>query len=329
MPKSIKAVLMTYRRDDAHLALGESFPEIALEIVWSPEEMAAALPGAEIALLNNRICTPELGAVVRVHGRNLRWIQFISSGIERAFEMGLPSGVRVTNARGVKSPTLAEHAMTMLLAVARRVPDCVDARKRREWIRLTIHSLMWGAEGKTLAVIGMGSIGHEIARKAKAFDMHVIGVSREGKPGGDFDEVLPRSKLKEALARADAAVVCLPSDAETYRLIGRDELAALGPKGFLVNVARGEIVDEAVLVEALRARRIAGAALDVTDPEPPAPESPLWTLDNVLISPHVAGGGSTGYERFRALFAANLERYRAGKPLLNVVALPERQAVGT
>lgn len=328
MTDKIKAVLMTYRRDDAHLRLGECFPELALKVAWSPEEMAAALPGTEIALLNNRICTPELGKVVRTHGQDLRWIQFISSGIERAFEMGLPPSIAITNARGVKSPTLAEHAMTMLLALARRVPDFVDARKRREWIRLRVHSQMWGAEGKTLAVIGMGSIGHEIARKAKAFDMHVIGVSRKGKPGGHFDEVLPRAKLKDVLSRADAAVVCLPSDAETYHLIGKDELDALGPKGFLVNVARGEIVDEAALAEALAARRIAGAALDVTDPEPPAPDSPLWTFDNVLISPHVAGGGSTGFERFRALFAENLELYRAGKPLLNLVATPERQAVG-
>lgn len=314
--------MMTYRHDDVHLQLGNHFPGIGMQAAWSEDEMAAILPGADIAILNNRICTPELGEVLREHGRDLKWIQFISSGIERGIEMGLPD-VPVTNATGVKSPALAEHAITLLLALGRRVPDFVEARKRRSWIRLDVHSKMWCAEGKTLAVIGMGSIGRQVARKAKAFDMHVIGVSRAGQAGGDFDEVVPRERLNETLARADAAVICLPSDAETYHLIGAEQLAALGPRGFLVNVARGEIVDEAALAEALAARTIAGAALDVTDPEPPAPDSPLWTLDNVLLSPHVAGGGSTGYARFRALFAENLKRFEAGEPLLNQVSLPD------
>lgn len=315
----MKAVMMTYRRDDAHLQLGDDFPALAMQTVWSPAEMAAALPGADIVLLNNRICTPELGAVLRDGGRDLRWIQFISSGIERGKEMGLPPGVPVTTASGVKGPVIAEHAVTMLLALARRVPDFVKARETREWIRLDVHSRIRGAEGKVLAVIGMGAIGHEVARKAKAFDMHVIGVSRAGKAGGNFDEVVARPQLMDALRRADAAIICLPSDGETFHLIGAAELAALGPEGLLVNVARGEIVDEVALADSLRNKHIAGAALDVTDPEPPAPDSPLWTLDNVLLSPHVAGGGSTGYDRFRALFADNLQRYQAGESLLNLV----------
>jgi phosphoglycerate dehydrogenase-like enzyme len=210
----------------------------------------------------------------------------------------------------------------MLLALARRVPDFVEARKRREWIRLQVHSRMWSAEGKTLVVVGMGSIGREVARKAKAFDLHVIGISRAGQAGGNFDEVLPRTELHRALARADAVVISMPSDADTFHFIGEEELAAMKPEAFLVNVARGEIVDERALVRALQARRIAGAALDVTDPEPPAEDNPLWTLDNVLISPHVSGGGSTGYERFRALFIDNLARFQKGQPLRNLLTPP-------
>lgn len=317
----MKSIMMTYRRDDAHLRVGEDFPEIGMKAVWSAAELADNLPGAEILLLNNRICEPDVGAAIRANARGLRWIQFISSGVERGREIGLPAGVPVTNSSGVKGPVIAEHAMTLLLALARRVPDFVDARKAGKWIRLDVHSKMWGAEGKTLVIIGMGAIGHEIARKAKAFDMHVIGVSRAGKPGDNFDEVMGREHLREALARADAAVVCLPSDADTYHMIGAQELKALGPKGFFVNVARGEIVDEEALAAALAAKQIAGAALDVTDPEPLKPGSPLWTVDNVLLSPHVAGGGSTGYERFRELFADNLRRYRAGEPLRNLVPM--------
>jgi phosphoglycerate dehydrogenase-like enzyme len=321
----MKAVLMTYRRDDAHLQLGKDFPELDLQVAWSANEMAEAIPGASILLLNNRICTPELGEVIRKKGSGVRWIQFISSGIELGWEMGLPDGVPVTNAAGVKGTVIGEHVMTMLLALARRVPDFVEARKRREWIRTQIHSQMWSAEGKTLVVIGMGSIGQEVARKAKAFDLHVVGVSRSGQAGSNFDEVLPRTELHRALARADAVVISIPSDVDTYHFIGEDEFAAMKPTAFLVNVARGEIVDEKALIKALKRRQIAGAALDVTDPEPPVEDSPLWTLDNVLISPHVSGGGSTGYERFRALFADNLGRFQAGKPLRNLLTPPDRR----
>ncbi|MQA65722.1 MAG: D-2-hydroxyacid dehydrogenase [Alphaproteobacteria bacterium] len=321
----MKAVLMTYRRDDAHLQLGKDFPEFDLQVAWSANEMAAAIPGASILLLNNRICTPELGEVIRKKGSGVRWIQFISSGIELGWEMGLPDGVPVTNAAGVKGTVIGEHVMTMLLALARRVPEFVEARKRREWIRTQIHSQMWSAEGKTLVVVGMGSIGREVARKAKAFDLHVIGVSRAGQADSNFDEVLPRTELHRALARADAVVISMPSDADTYHFIGEDEFAAMRPTAFLVNVARGEIVDEKALIKALRSRQIAGAALDVTDPEPPIEDSPLWTLDNVLISPHVSGGGSTGYERFRALFADNLARFQTGQPLRNLLTPPDRR----
>jgi phosphoglycerate dehydrogenase-like enzyme len=321
----MKAVLMTYRRDDTHLQLGKDFPELDLKIVWSVGDMADEISDASILLLNNRICEPELGEVIRKKGRGVRWVQFISSGIELGWEMGLPEGVPVTNAAGVKGTVIGEHAMTMLLALARRVPDFVDARKRREWIRTRIHSQMWSAEGKTLVIVGMGSIGREVARKAKGFDLHVIGISRAGQAGGHFDEVLPRAELHRALARADAVVISMPSDADTYHFIGEDEFAMMKPGAFLVNVARGEIVDEAALIRALQARRIAGAALDVTDPEPPVDDSPLWTLDNVLISPHVSGGGSTGYERFRALFADNLARFQSGQPLRNLLTPPDRR----
>jgi phosphoglycerate dehydrogenase-like enzyme len=313
---------MTFRRGDALLRLCDGFPEIDFRVVWSAEEMAQALPGSELLILNNRICTLELGAVVRDKGRDLRWIQFLSSGLEMGHAMGLPEGIPVTNAAGVKAPVIAEHAMTILLTLARRVVDIVEGQRRREWIRFEVHPLMTGAEGKTLVVVGMGAIGREVARKAKAFDMRVVGVSRAGKAEGDFDAVLPRTGLRAALAHADAVVLCLPSDAETRHLIGAAELAAMKPTAFLVNVARGEIVDQDALTEALRDGRIAGAALDVTDPEPLPPENSLWTLTNVLISPHVSGGGSTGLVRFSTLFAENLRRYEAGLPLQNVVAGP-------
>jgi phosphoglycerate dehydrogenase-like enzyme len=169
-----------------------------------------------------------------------------------------------------------------------------------------------------VCVVGLGSIGRAIARKAKAFDARVIAVSRNGAAGGDVEQVFRRERIAEALVLADAVVICTSSDAESFHLIDAAALAAMAPRAFLVNVARGDIVDGAALIAALQAGRLGGAALDVTEVEPLGTTSPLWDLPNVIISPHIAGGGSSGYPRQRALFGENLLRLAAGKPLLNV-----------
>jgi D-3-phosphoglycerate dehydrogenase len=163
----------------------------------------------------------------------------------------------------------------------------------------------------------MGSIGREVARKLRAFDARPIAVSRTGTSVPDIEDVFPRERIGEAMALADAVVICTSADGSSRHLIGAPELAAMRPHAYLVNIARGEIVDEAALAEAVRADRIGGAALDVTEVEPLPPDSPLWDCANVIVSPHVAGVGAQDYEQQRALFAANLERFRAGEPLLN------------
>jgi phosphoglycerate dehydrogenase-like enzyme len=249
----------------------------------------------------------------------LRWIQFWTAGIERGIRFGMPRGIPVCAAPGVKGPTVAEHAMLLMLASFRRFRDIEQARLRRDWIRDQMHETSRTLEGATLVIVGFGAIGQEIARKAKAFDMHVITVTRAGRAGPTVDQAVTRDRLHQVLPQADAVALCLPVEPDTIRLFGDAAFACMKRDALFVNVGRGELVDEDALIRALTDKRIGGAALDVATVEPLPKDSPLWTFDNVLISPHSAGCGKDGSERFNAIFAENLRRYRASEPLIGVV----------
>ena len=290
-----------------------------LAVAKNADDMRRVLPGAELLIANNRVYNEEIGRVVLALGQDLRWIQYSTAGIERGIRFGMPRGIPVCAASGIKGPTVAEHAMLLLLASFRRMRDIERARDKREWIRDHMHNTARTLEDATLVVVGFGAIGQQIARKAKAFDMRVIVVSRAGRPGPTVDEAVPRERLHEVLPRADAVVLCLPVEPDTIRLFGDAEFACMKRDAIFINVGRGELVDEDALIRALKANRIGGAALDVTTVEPLPASSPLWTLDNVLISPHCAGCGKDGSERFNAIFAENLRRYRAGEPLIGLV----------
>jgi phosphoglycerate dehydrogenase-like enzyme len=179
-------------------------------------------------------------------------------------------------------------------------------------------------EGATVCVIGRGAIGREVVRKLKAFDARPIAVSRTTSDAGDLAAVFPRERIREALAEADAVVIVTAGDESSFHLIGSAEFAAMKPTAYMVNTARGEIIDETALIAALRSRRIAGAGLDVFETEPLPADSPLWDMPNVIMSPHIAGGGSDGYFMHRKLFAENLERLTQGQPLINECKVPAR-----
>ncbi len=296
-------------------SLAKDFPDMTFVEAKSPEELAAALAGADILIASNRIYTPEVAAIVRANGKRLRWIQFATSGVDKAIKSGLPRGIPVTNAGGMRGPTVAEHAMTLLLSLFRRMREVERGRDARTWIRDEITPKIRSLEGATLVIVGLGAIGRELARKAKAFDMHVIAVTRRGKPGGGVDETVPRERFAEALQRADAVAMCVPLGPETRHFLGAKELSRMKPGAFVVNVCRGGVIDEEALIAALREGRIAGAGLNVAGTEPLPEDHVLWRLDNVVISPHIAGAGGGGTERFAAIFADNLRRFRAGEPL--------------
>lgn len=312
----MKAVIYTNRREDRILDLQRDFPDIDWTVVWSPDEFEAAIRGATFCVLSNRICTPELGAALR-RGRTetLKWVHLHSAGIERAVAMGIPDELPVTYSAGAKAPVCAEHAMMLLLALSRRIWEIRQAQSAHYWRRRELNFTVRSLEGEALVIVGLGGIGRDIARKAKAFDMRVIGVTRAARAEGDVDEVVPRARMGEALARADAVIVATESDESSYHLMDGEAFRAMKPTAYLVNIARGEIVDQAALVAALESGEIAGAALDVTDPDPLDAGSPLWDMDNVIITPHIAGAGTNvGYRRLKALFEGELARLMRGEP---------------
>jgi phosphoglycerate dehydrogenase-like enzyme len=320
----MKAVLYPFSADDQSMQLPRDFPDLQWALAASPADIAREIGDAAILVTSNRVCAPAYGeALRRCASRALGWIHFTSAGIDGGLAMGLPGWVTVTNSTGVKAAMVSEHALALLLALVRRLPDMAADQRARRWRREEINARVRTLAGALVCVVGLGSIGREIARKARAFEARVIAVSRQGRAGGDIEAVFPRECIGEALGRADAVVISTSADATSFHLIGEQALAAIRPEAFLVNVARGNIVDGAALAAALAAGRLAGAALDVTEIEPLPSDSPLWEAPNLIISPHVAGGGSSGYTEQKALFAENLARFRAGEPLRNVCRLPE------
>lgn len=318
--RKMKGIYNPFFKNEGIGKIIHDYPEIEFETVMSAVELERAIEGADILIANNRSYDEDIARVLKEKGSSLKWIQFSTAGIERAIKFGLPRGVPVCCAAGIKGRTVAEHTMALLLALYRQFRAMEAARKRREWARHELNHLTRTVEGETLVLIGFGHIGQEIARKAKAFDMRVTGVSRSTAALANFDALRPREELVDAAREADVLMVAALYDDTTHHVISRDVIGALGPRALVVNIARGMLVDETALVEALVAGRIGGAGLDVMEVEPLPASSPLWTLDNVLVTPHIGGAGSKGTGATHAsMFSDNLKLWLAGKPLEKVV----------
>jgi phosphoglycerate dehydrogenase-like enzyme len=250
----------------------------------------------------------------------LRFIQSIGAGTDQFPRDELAKrGIRLASARGVNARAVAEHAMALILALSRRLPEARDNQAKRVWRGMIGDPAGREDElgGKTLLVVGLGDIGGRLARLAKAFDMHVIGLRRDVAAGsGAADAVRGMDELRSLLAEADFVVLTCPLTKETENLIDTQAFARMKPSAHLVNVARGRVVDEAALVEALGARRIAGAGIDVTAEEPLSPNSPLWAIPQVLITPHTAGETRRYEDNVIEILRDNLGRIWRGEPQL-------------
>ena len=233
---------------------------------------------------------------------------------------GLPSGVTVTNAAGLRAFAVAEHAIALMLGLVRQVRATEKTRRDEFWSRDVVTPSMENLSGKHLVIVGLGAIGQEIARKAKAFDMQVTGISRASGPITNIDRIRPRGELQAAAAEADILLLSVNHDESTEKILSHAVIQAMKPTAYLVNIARGQLVDEAVLIEALKAGKIAGAGLDVTAAEPLPAGHPFWAMPNVLLTPHVAGAGSSdGGAAFMKILLDNLRRWLRNEPLKNVV----------
>jgi phosphoglycerate dehydrogenase-like enzyme len=290
-----------------------------LTVVGDPEQLGTAIGEAEALLCPDFLYSPQVGQMLRERGKRLRWLQLLTQGFENAQAHGVPAGITVTNAADAYSPAVAMHAVALLLAMQRRLPFMLANQPKGEWNR-SMSVAMTSPAGATVAICGFGSIGQEIARLVRAFGAKTIALTRSAKPHALADESLPIGQLHHVLPRADAVVLALPLETSTRHLIGAREFALCRRTAILINISRGGIVDTAALVEALQSGTIAGAGLDVTDPEPLPPGHPLWAAPSLLISPHVAGAaGKAGFDRLADVAARNVERFLAGKPLAHVV----------
>ncbi len=249
----------------------------------------------------------------------LAWIQATSSGVgPLVSRIGLGGGERpvVTTARGVHAGPLAEFTLLGILWLLKGGPHLLRQQRRHAWERTATAELA----GRTVVVVGMGEVGSAVARACRQLGCHVIGCTRTRRPAGPqgpADESIVLDELDRRLPEADAVVISCPLTPETHHLLNAARLARLRPTAIVVNVGRGACVDEAALIEALRADRLAGCALDVVEEEPLAADSPLWDLPQVLISPHSASTAPDENARIAAIFDDNLGRFQRGEPLRN------------
>jgi phosphoglycerate dehydrogenase-like enzyme len=253
----------------------------------------------------------------------LRWVHTFSAGVDRHVpEMARYERVLLTNNSGAYDVPIAEHVIAMIFAAAKRVPEHLAAQGRHEWQREVPHAEVRDA---TLVILGMGSIGSELARLGCGVGMRVIGVRRDATHRGTrpstegVDRIVSTDRFAEVAREADYLAVTAALTPQTRGMVSAEVMRALKPTAWVINIARGPIVDEAALAVALKEKRIGGAALDVFDTEPLPADSPLWSVDNAILTPHVSNSSPKVRERSLALVAENVRRFKAGEPLLNLV----------
>lgn len=292
----------------------QTIPGIEQDWAANDDEMQRKAKGADIIVMSGLAYSAGLANALRDAPGKLKFLQLLTAGYEALEMHGVPAAVRVANAGAVWSPVVADHAMALILGLARRMPDIIASQGRRQWDYSGIAPRVWSLQGSRMTIVGFGSIGQELAQRARGFGIRVTGVTRSGQPHPLADRILPAGALTTALADADIVVLAVPLSAATRHLIGAAELAACKPGAVLVNMARGSVLDSQALRNALAEGRIAGAALDVADPEPLPSDDPLWTTPKLIISPHVGGAaGPLYYHRLVDFVSENIQRFLRGE----------------
>ena len=296
-------------------AVQEALPDDEVIII----ERGASLEPAALAEVGLIPPDADRARALLAAAPRLRWLHTISAGVERLLipEIVDRPDLVFTNNTGAYDVPIAEHVMAMLFAASKRIPGHLATQARHEWKRDLEHTELRDA---TLVILGLGSIGGELARLASGLGMRVLGVRRDAsRPVPGVERVVPPEQLAELAAEADYLAVTSALTPATRGLLSAEVIARLRPHAWVVNIARGAIVDEPALIAALQEQRIGGAALDVFAVEPLPADSPLWGLDNVILTPHVSNSSPRVRERSLALVVENVRRFKAGEPLLNIV----------
>jgi phosphoglycerate dehydrogenase-like enzyme len=312
-------VVTTFRFSNASEQVLSEAAGVPIQFSTS-EELATSLTEADV------LCSYDIPVNWREVAPRLRWLQVPGAGVDSLKSKGLldsDSGLIITSAAGIHATTICEYVFGSMLMFNWNWPQMVRLQSQHIWARsaswykLGRHELI----GQTMGIIGVGSIGRQIAKLGHAFGMRVLGMRHSlpanGQDDPDVDRYYTREHLHDLLGQSDYVVLAVPLTPATDRLIGEAELRAMRPNAYLVNIARGRIVDEQALIRALKEEWIMGAGLDVTEEEPLPPNSPLYSMPNVILTPHISGHSVHYEERLVGLFADNIRRFRAGEALHN------------
>jgi len=280
------------------------------------------------ALMQADICsTIDISDTLFKVGSRLKWVNALVAGID--FEASIPPSVSLTTSRGIAARSVAEHALALIFILSRGLVQLGDVFRTWEATQRMLLKKERDLAGKTVVVVGLGSVGQEIARLCRAVGMRIVAVRRRAFMEGDlYDEVCTLDDIHRALPQADFLVLVIPLTQRTFHLIGKTELGLLKPQSYLVNIARGELVDEVELAQALRSAKIAGAGLDVLTEEPPRKDNPLRGCPNLVITPHVSGNIHRFRDEIAHRFAKNLGAYLCGQALEGLVTTRDGTETG-
>lgn len=280
----------------------------------TPEEQSKMLGDADVLISNNMINVSTLNQC-----KKLKFLFIMSAGVETLpFEVLKEKNILVANASGFHAPQMSEQALGVMLAFSRSIRHAIQNQQKHYWEpHQSVNTLM----GKTLCIVGTGSIGKGVAKKAAVFGMNVIGVKRHASAVEGFSEIYGIENLLQALPRANYILLLTPLTKETYHLFDEEQFASMKKEAVFINFSRGDTVNEDVLIKALSSKKIAGAALDVCHEEPLAPSSPLWDMENVIITPHTAGFVPDYASHAISVLIPNLIAFRKGEALPTQVNL--------
>ena len=315
--RSLNNVPVTIRQD--HI---DQIQKVAKgKVYWYSSEKEALADNVDAEVLFTWVGTGRPPDDYCMGSSKLKWIHSFSAGVNAILNSPVKElPIVLTNAKGIHGRTMSVVTIGYIISMVRGFPKYVKAQQEHIWLKHDgeMPRDIWGM---TLCVVGAGAIGLDLARLAKALDMRVTGVKRSVQPLENFDKVYPLEQIDEALSEADVVVVLAPATPETYHMIDADRFKSMKPSSLFISISRGSVVDEAALIDALRNGEIAGAALDTVENEPLSPDSPLWDMENVIITPHCSANRLTYIDDAISQFCELLQLYESGQPLFNEVSL--------
>jgi phosphoglycerate dehydrogenase-like enzyme len=311
----LKVLILDMHAQEYRERLMRRFPDVEFHAIQHAEEAGPVIAEVEVLMGLGHHLPP---ALIK-KAKKLKWVQALTTGTDTLTVPGvLPPEVILTSTRGIHGPQMSELAFLNMIALARNFRKMQRNQAEGKWEQ-------WGQpilDGKTVVIVGLGLLAEHLAERCKLFGMTVIGISDGRKKGPHFDEVWPRVDLARVAARADFLMLLVPYSKATHHLVNRAVLSMMKPTAFLINLARGGVLDEEALIEHLRAGKIAGAGLDIFTKQPLPPDHPLWRMPNVIITPNIGGRSDRFVEQTMAVLEPNMAAFIAGRPndLRNVIA---------